>query len=280
MSDAPATGGLTTDAVPDAVTSSPVVPAPATPTAPAPPSGTTDDLGELPDDQAVFSRGYVENVRNQAARYRTEAADRQAALQPFEDVYGNYDADDREVWFTLAREWQTSPEKAAQIMRSIANDVLGGDDGAPAPATEPGRSGEFAMPETPAQLEQLTAEQVKALVDSQLAEREQKQATDRQVEEVYSEIRAAGYEPDSDEGWWILRNAAQRTNGDIAAAVKMFDDFQQTIIDKYVQGRSGVRAVPSPSGGVLATNTGEAITSIEDARKATDRFLQERRAAQ
>jgi hypothetical protein len=291
VSDAPAVGGLTTNAVPESVISGmasgnnvqqPAAPAPASPSAvvPAPPAGTVDALGDLPDDQAVFSRGYVENVRSQAARYRTEASDAAAALQPFQDVYGAYDDGDREVWFTLAREWATDPSKAAAIMRDIANDVLGGD--APAtPAHQQQPPSELDMlPETPQELAQLTPEQVKALVDEQLAQRDQKQAVDRQVEEVFTELRAAGYEPESDEGWWILRNAAQRTNGDIGAAVKMYDEFQQKIIDKFVQGRSGNRAALAPSGGVVATGTGEAINSIEDARRATDRFLQERRAAQ
>lgn len=278
--------GLTTDAVPDAVSSAPSTPAPApaSPSAasPAPPAGaTTDPLAEPLPDQAVFNRGYVENIRTQAARYRTEAQQAAAALQPFQDVYGAYDEADREVWFTLAKEWASDPNRAATIMREIANDVLGQTaGGSPATATPGTPPSELDMPETPTQLEQLTAEQVKALVDSQLAERDQKQAVDRQVEEVFTELRAAGYEPESDEGWWILRNAAQRTNGDIKAAVALWDQFQQGIIDKYVQGRSGNRTAIAPSNGVVAHDAPETITNLQDARRATERFLAERRQAQ
>jgi hypothetical protein len=277
--------GLTNASVPDSVVAGMNQSSAATPAAAdapagggAPPAGT-DPLGALPDDQAVFSRGYVENVRGQAARYRTAASAASAALQPFEEVYGAYDEADREVWFTLAREWQADPTRAASMMREIANDVLGQTAGV-GEAPPPTDSGDEQMPETPAQLNQLTPEQVKQLVDEQLAERDQAATVDRQVEELFSELRSAGYEPESDEGWWILRNAAQRTNGDIKAAVQLYDEFRQGIIDNYVQGRTGTRAAPSPRGGVIATGTGEPITSIEDARKATDRFLQERRAAQ
>lgn len=280
--------GMTTNSVPDAAANAIAgnmqpasgVPAPdAAPTAPAPPSGA-DPFAELPAERAVFDRGYVESLRSEGAKYRTEAGAARDQLRGYEDVFGVYEPDDRQVWLDLARTWATDPNKAASVMQQIASSVLGDSNG---DANADAGTAPTSAADTPIlgdAVANLTPEQVKQLVDEQLAARDSAKAEQQAVADVFAEVRAAGFDPESAEGFMVLYNANHYTGGDIAKAVAMTGEYKQKIIDDYVQGRSGGRAMPAPSGGVVATSTGEAITSIDDARKATDRFLQERRLAQ
>src|SRR5437762_3088197 len=107
MSD---TGGLTTDSVPaaasNAITQSPdSTPAPPSAPPPAAPAGTVDPLEAPPDDQAVFSRSYVEKVRGEAQRYREEAR----SAQRYNEVFNVYEEADQQVWLDLARTWAQDP---------------------------------------------------------------------------------------------------------------------------------------------------------------------------
>jgi hypothetical protein len=90
---------------------------------------------------------------------------------------------------------------------------------------------------------------------------------------------AAGYDPESAEGFTVLYNANHFTGGDIAKAVEMVRARDQKLIDDYVAGRSGKRPSPSPAGGIIATPQSEPITNLDDARRATDAFLKDRRGA-
>jgi len=286
MSDAPTTGGLTTDAVPAGVTAS----APASPqaTEPAPPAGTTatppvtappDPLAELPADRAVFDRGYVESLRTEGAKFRTRANEVQAQLARYDDVFGQYEEPDQAVWLDLARTWATDPAKAAALMQQIAGNVLdevaagAGSAGASSPGGEPQRLNEPAV-------EQLTPEKVQELIDQQFSAREAKAAEAQAVEAVYGEVRTAGFDPNSAEGFMVLWNANHFTNGDITKAVEMTNSYKQSIIDGYVQGRSsGSFPMPTAANGAPATGNPEPIRNLEDAKKATDAFLRERRSA-
>jgi hypothetical protein len=257
MSDTPVdSGGLTTDNAPSSQTT-------ATPS--VPPAPAADPLGDPPADQAVFDRGYVESLRREAQRFRAEA-------QPYNEVFGVYDEQDRQVWMDLARTWATDPNQAAQIMQQIANGVLGG-------AEEPSPQGMPADDTPESDPEELTPERVQQLIDAQFTAREAQQAEARAVQEVYSELHAAGFDENTAEGFMVLWNANHSTNGDIAQAVKMTNDYKQSIIDGYVQGRSS-GSVPMPSqNGVQAQPFGEPIKNLEDAKRATDAYLKERRGA-
>jgi hypothetical protein len=279
--------GMTTSSVPDAAAAAIAgdqtasgVPAPgAAPTATAPPSGA-DPFAELPAERAVFDRGYVESLRSEGAKYRTEAGSARDQLKGYEDVFGVYEPDDRQVWLDLARTWATDPGRAASVMQQIASTVLGEQTDEQADDTSPTAGTPADTPILGDAVANLTPDQVKALVEEQLAARDTARAEQQAVADVFAEVRAAGFDPESAEGFMVLYNANHHTGGDIAKAVAMTGEYKQKIIDDYVQGRSGGRAMPAPSGGVVATSTGEAITSIDDARRATDRFLQERRLAQ
>lgn len=277
MSDA--SEGLTTSNLPDSTAAnignqsqSPAA------TPPAPPAPAADPLGELPADRAVFDRGYVDSVRREAQRYRDEARTSAATAQTYTDVFGQYDDADRGVWLDLARTWATDPNRAAELMQQIAGNVLG-ESGATAGTTGPGDPATDEILER-AGGEALTPEKIQELIDARFTAREAQQAEAKMIDEIYGEIRAAGFDPETTEGFGILYNANHFTNGNITEAIKMTQQYRQSIVDEYVQGRSSGRvAMPTSGNGVGATQTAEPIANLEDAKRATDAFLRERRNA-
>lgn len=239
----------------------------------APPAGSSDDpLGTLPDDQAVFNRGYVEKVRNEAQRYRQEATTARDELGVYNDVFGVYPQEDREVWFQLARDWAQDPARAASVMQQIAAGVLGDQPAAAEPETPPPAT-DFAEAVT----KTMTPEEVRAMIDESLAMRDRSAMEQKAINDVFAEVRAAGFDPDTTDGFMVLYNANHYTNGDIAKAVEMVKARDQKVIDDFVAGRSG-RPIPSPNG-VTAMSSPEPIKNIEDARRATEAFLRERQSA-
>jgi hypothetical protein len=107
---------------------------------------------------------------------------------------------------------------------------------------------------------------------AQWAQAQQAAAEAQAVDEVYAEVRHAGYDPDSMEGFMVLWLANNSTGGDIAGAAKALGDYRQRIVDDYVAGRrSGV--TPVPSGGTAAAPQTYEIKNFDDARKAADAYI-------
>jgi hypothetical protein len=286
MSDAPAAGGLTTDAVPAGATTSVTpdqgagsLPASGSPALGAPATPGADVFGDLPTDQAVFPRSYVESLRTEGARYRTNVNEIQAKYQPYEDVFSAYDQADRDVWLGLAQTWAQDDRRAAEVMRQIANSVLGeaGTGDGSAGAAGPGDQLDAAI--EAAGTASLSPDDVERLIEQRFTAREAQQQEAQLINDIYAEVRAGGYDPESAEGFMVLWNANHFTGGDVAKALEMTNTYKQQIIDNYVQGRT-TGSVPMPSGaGSPATPLGEPITDLEGARRATDAYLRERRSA-
>lgn len=164
---------------------------------------------DLPEGVDRFDRGYVEKIRGEAAKYRTEYA-------PFRDAFDGYEAEDRDAILSLARELQENPENAARRMleasRSIAGDKfddwLSGND----------------------QPEYLTPDAVENL----LAEREAKAAAQREVEAINKEAADLGYTEGTPEHVQLFWLAANQTNGSIQDAHAAIQANKQAIIDAYV----------------------------------------------
>jgi hypothetical protein len=271
---------MTDASVSDVGTEVPTTPAVGTPpsSSPASPAASGDDgdpFADLPADQAVFDRGWVDKLRREGQRYRGEVASAREQLATYESVYGVYPDEDRQIWFNLAQTWAEDPAKAAAVMQQIATGVLGdpnagggGNDGAPPVADAP--------PSLDQAVAQLTPEQVQEMIDQQLAQRDQSAAEQKAINDVFSEVRAAGFDPESAEGFSVLYNANHYTNGDIGKAVEMVGAYKQRIIDEYVAGRTnGNRPMTAPANGINAVPAGEPIKNIEDAAKAAKAFLSE-----
>ena len=75
-----------------------------------------------------FDQAYVSKLREEAAKYRTQAREVQDQLKGVQTKYQEfegYDQADLDVWKQLAVQWNSSPQQAAESMRTIAVNVLG-----------------------------------------------------------------------------------------------------------------------------------------------------------
>src|SRR5688572_11490693 len=65
----------------------------------------------------TFDRAYVEKLRQESANYRTKA-------KPYEETFGTYSDEDREIWFEAARRFAADPRDGGEYLKQIADAVL------------------------------------------------------------------------------------------------------------------------------------------------------------
>jgi uncharacterized protein (UPF0335 family) len=228
----------------------------------------SSDLG----NEGIVPRGRYDKIAKEGQAYREQARALEEQLATYEQVYGQYEAEDRDAWFAMANEWARDPRAGAEMMQRIAEAVLN-EGKTPEEATEQviaedqvaAAAEQSGQTLTPQQVEQIVAERLAA----EKAEREQEQA----IESIFSEIRAAGFDPQTRAGHSILWTANNETGGDIAKAVEIVQAERQKIIDEYVSGKASTPSpMTAPDAGMLATQAPE-VHNLEDAFKASREFL-------
>jgi hypothetical protein len=242
-------------------------------------AASQDVFADLPAEQAVFDRGYVDSIRREGQRYRTTAQEAQQKAQIYDSVFGGYEEGDRNTWLNLASMWQTDPNQAATIMGNIAQAVLGEANGSdthaePEGQPAPGDAGD-GLGELPAGL---TREQVEQMIADTIGQREQAQQEQQAVQGVYAEMAAQGYQPDSLEGFMVLYLANQDGSGNVQSGIDKLTSYRQKVVDEYVAGRAnGHHPTPSPNG--LLPNATPEIHDLDGARKAAEAFIRGQVAA-
>lgn len=272
-----------TDIAPDPFAGEPAETAPPPPGAVAPPAapppggstaGSSDQYldNDLPD-QPLFDIAFVRGLRESGARYRTAAREAEAKVAAY-GVFDQYEPDDRQVWIDLANTWMQSPEEAARIMAEIAQNVLGEPSSSSSSPSPGSPSTEPPAATAPPEAGNLTAERVQELIQEAMAGYQKSVAEQQAVDQVFAEIRQAGIEPESDDGFMVLWYANNRTEGDIPKALELVKAKRQAIIDDYVHGRTTQpRAGVAPSNGAVATSQSTHQDSWEETRRAAQAFV-------
>lgn len=222
------------------------------PAAPATPDPAAS--GEQAPVAESFPRDYVEQLRN-------EAADRRVALKPYEDAFKGYESDEVQTWLGLIKLVQENPAEGAAYMAQVAQ-ALGNQYSPPDPST--------LTPEQRAA--QVTQSEIEKFKQEQKEERE-REALQRQVEELNKKAEGLGYELGSSGYLSLLHYAQHKTNGDLDKAHTLVQADVQKIIDAYVQGKAGAPPV-SPGAGVGSPVPSQPET-LEEARESLDKWLDE-----
>lgn len=81
-----------------------------------PDSAVEDPEGDLPEGDK-FDRAYVERVRGEAAKYRTE-------LKKYKEAFEGYGEEDQAALMALAQQLRSDPRSAAQQMAAAAEQIL------------------------------------------------------------------------------------------------------------------------------------------------------------
>lgn len=211
-------------------------------------TAATQDVDPFDTDAPTFSRDYVARLRSEAAKHRTKANEHEAASKPYQEAFGEYDAEDRAVWFDLAKTYRTDEKAAAERMRQIADRILQSEEPDP----------EADTPLTRAEFEK------------RLNEREEIRTQEAVVRSIQSEADALGYTRDTRAYKHLLLTAREETKGDIKAAHELLQREQQSAIDAFIAAKAqeveGSPVAPGASGS--APSRAKAISSWDDADAA------------
>lgn len=261
MSDAPTPAP---EPIPDAVIQ-------AEPAAATPPVEVDPDVDgdELPEGQMVFDRGYVEKLRKENQRYRTERNEANDKLKDYA-IFDQYEPEDRDAWLGLVSGWANDPAQVAPVFQQIAASVLG-DGSDPGGDVAAAQSIEDSM--TDLGDAELTPDKVNAMIESAMSARDQAGAERAAVEGIYTEMREAGVDPQSREGMAVLWSANHETDGDIAKAIESVKADRQKIIDDYVKGASSGGATVAPTSNGVVASQDQPIQNLDDARRAADAYI-------
>lgn len=224
----------------------------AAPAAPAAPAG-----GEPQGDPEVFTRDYVEQLRRESARYRTER-------NQFADAFEGYEEADRGVLLDLARTLRTDPQAAAEWMREQAEAILAGQQ-----QLEPQGNGEY-----------LTPEQAQAMWQRMRNEERAAEEKARSVEQINNTVRELGYDPNGFDGMAFMAYAMQHHPGDLKAAhdavSAMKTQERQKAIDEFVNGKkqSADGAVQPVHSGGAPVPAGQTPKTSAEMRAAAEAMLE------
>lgn len=234
--------------------------------APAADTGSFGDDGlTMPDGQQLFDRSYVTKLRDEAANYRTQLRDAQERSSRYE-VLDRYDDADRQVWIELAQSWEQDPYQAAAAMRQIAERVLGDMQ---QEQEDVGGDSLFDGDDLTA----MTPEKVQEIVAAELARQAEEAELESAVEGVYGELRQAGIDPTSPDGFMVLWRASNQTNGDVAKALEQHQQYKQSIINDFIAAKSSGGAIaPVPNG--IAGAERPQVGNLDDAFAAGRAFLE------
>ena len=196
------------------------------------------------EEPPVFSAEYVAGVRNEAARYRTEA-------NRYKQAFEGYDDEAVDTWLTAVATWKEDPATVAEWMVEQGSPYLDKNNEEAFDQAE--------MPLTRNELQQI------------LAERDNESATEMAVQSVMSEASELGYEPGSSEYIQLLYIANNETEGDLVAAAEVLDQQYTKMIEAYIAEKSGNMA-PPPTGGIAANQDG--VIDWKEARAAAEQRIQ------
>jgi hypothetical protein len=271
VNDLPAETGSPADAgspidAPAADTGSPI-------DAPAAESSVLDI--DVPHGIDTFDRQYVEKVRAEAAKWRTQAQELKGTADNNTqyDVFNQYSEEDRTVWTDIATKWLDNPADAAGMMQKIAAGVLGDPNATP---EETATAVEVAT----ASQENggLTEDKVIAIMSAEQARQQEQTKQEQSVEAVFTQLATAGYEKGTPDAFLALYLANNETKGDVPAAIQMMKDRDQKVIDSYIADkRSGAGPSPMLRGGLAAGDAPPEITTLAEADAAAKAFVAGRR---
>ena len=231
----------------------PEAPAEGAPDAAEAPESAQTDAPEAPSsvetpesEPKVFDEKYVRELRDEAAKHRTDYA-------PFRDAFKDYDPASRDVMLELAQNLINAPEDAGAKLIEIARNIYGD------------KFEEVVRDDTPKPLTQ-------ADLDKQLSEREAtREAEARQKAElqaVVSQATSLGYTEGSADYADLMFRAFNEFEGDLEKSHAAREAGKQAIIDAYLADKSEKNGqfppVSSGEGGAVAEKV-DAPTSWGDA---------------
>lgn len=196
---------------------------------------TVDSADPFDAGSDTFDRAYVEKLRKESANYRTKA-------QPYEEVFGQYEDDDREIWFEAARRVAADPRQGGEYLKQIAEALL-----AEQQAEQQSAPDDSDRP--------LTRAEYQAMREAERVEQEQ-QAEISRIEKTAADL---GYDIESHHYTTLLTVASRLPSGSIEEAHAVLEAEKQAYRDKVIAElqAEAEEAPTAPSTGAGAQPSGE-----------------------
>lgn len=236
-----------------AADATPAEPAPAAEAAPAEAAAPTPPADPA-NDPDWFDRKYVEDLRQENARYRTRA-------QRYDEAFQGLPDEVQDGFLDLARQVQHDPANAGKSMLQIAAELMGG-----------------ATPQ-PEEFDPFDRNTIEQMIEAKAADVYEKRTAEQQkaaeIDGFHTAVRDLGYEPDSLEGLSVLFLAANQTGGDIAKANEAYKAQQQKAVDDFLARKEQeANESPSPTPQIGTAPSGDTpITNLTQSRAALEAFL-------
>jgi hypothetical protein len=200
-------------------------------------------------DATTFDRKYVEKLREENAKYRTERNQLRDEHGRFVTAFDGLDPELRDTFLQLPQAYRNDPVATARWMREQAEAILNGETDEP-PAEKP-------------------------LTRAEYDKLRQEERIAQDAQSILAQVTDLGYKPDSYEGRAFLAFALEQHGGDIAAAHTAVEAekaaTRKQAVDEYLNDKKvDARNTPSPVTGGSGTlgDKAPAINNINDAAKA------------
>lgn len=202
------------------------------------------------DDEGVtsFDRDYVSKLRGEAADHRTKLREEQERWAEWNKTLDGLDADQQ----GLARELVSSILEG-NLTRAV--EIIGPDELAKVLNVTPEQVADAV------EAEGADAPLTRADLDRELAEREAKQQTEREIKAVFDEAKKLGYNPEAKRGTaefgrWVMLVQHATAAGSVEAGHKALEAAEaaerQRVIDEYVASRNPGSPAPAGASGAAA----------------------------
>ena len=241
-------------------------PAPVADTAPV-----TDPAAAVTPEPDTFSREYVEELRREAAGYRTER-------NTYKEAFDGYSPEEQDFLLSFAKDLR-NPDTASTAIERMG-EALGLTPAQAAAAQAQADADPDFDPFDPKSIAGLVEQQVQQVLSKRDAETQQQQSIDN----VFKQVSELGMDPKGPDGLFLQTLALTAHNGDIAEAHKAVEAMRaadrQRYIDEYVAGKAGgadTAITPTPQTGG-ATEATEPPKTFEEARQRTAAILAARGA--
>lgn len=228
---------------------------------PAGDQGTQGAEGAAQEKEAP-TWDYVRELREENARRRTE-------LREFEEAFSAYQPEQRAVLLDIARQLadpSLQPE-AAKRLQTIAAAILEDEEG-----TEPGKT---RTPKTPLGEEDPDQQPMtRAEWKKEQARIREEEANERAILAIEDEARQLGYEPGSDDYFFLLQKAQlPDVNGDLKKAAEKVEEHyreRSSARARQVEERAGRwPGSPGTASDAAAIAEKSELKSFKDAAAAT-----------
>ncbi len=208
----------------------------------------------VPEEQDTFDRAYVEQLRDEAAKYRTRARD-------YENTFEGYDEETRAGWLELigmAKAAEGNPEIQQQLAQMLGFELQQEDVQAMEETIAEDR------PLTREEYAQIAREEARSLYTEEQAARDEQNA----IHDIQTRAKALGYDQESPDYVLLLKFANDMDTPDLEAASEQVKAYHQAKYEEFIQRKSDEahQSPVAPSGNGVSPSIVQPATSWEAAR--------------